>query len=148
MNKDRTMKRIRNLLLGASLALATITPTFAADPSGNLTFSGGSIAAGIGFTWGSGVLHFAGHDYPFSVHGLSVADVGLAGIDGAGDVYNLQHVEDFAGSYAAAAAGVTVGEGAGFATLENPKGVRIYLHSTTKGLKINLSADGINITLN
>jgi hypothetical protein len=141
------MKNIRGLLIAAGLVLSAIAPASAQQPSGEITLSGGSVAAGIGFTWADGKLHFAGQDYPFSVRGLSVADVGIAEIDGSGDVFNLNRVQDFSGDYVAAAAGVTVGEGAAVAALENQHGVRIYLHSNTKGLKLNLSADGINIAL-
>ena len=84
---------------------------------------------------------------PFTVRGLSVVDVGLADIEGAGDVYNLRRVEDFPGNYVAAAAGATLAGGVNAAVLENQKGVRIYFHSTTQGLKLNLSANGVAVSL-
>jgi hypothetical protein len=141
------MNRIRRAFTAVGFMLAVLAPAFAQERSADITFSGGSIAAGIGYTWGDGTLHFGGKDYPFTVRGLSVADVGIDRIDGAGDVYNLQRVEDFSGNYVAASAGATVGGGGGLAMLENKKGVRIYVRSTTQGLKLNLSADGVAVAL-
>jgi hypothetical protein len=42
-----------------------------------LTLSDGSIAAGIGFSWGKGTLAYAGKTYPVKVEGLSVGEVGI-----------------------------------------------------------------------
>jgi len=141
------MDRLRRGFVIAGLTLAIIMPAFAEDRSADITFSGGSVAAGVGYTWGDGMLHFKGNEYPFVVHGLSVVDVGLVHIEGAGDVYNLQRVEDFSGNYVAAGAGATVAGGGSVAVLENQKGVRIFFHSTTQGLKLNLSSDGIAVSL-
>ena len=52
-------------------------PTIGYVVTGTLTLSAGSVALGIGFAWGSGVLRYQGKDYPISVQRLSVADVGL-----------------------------------------------------------------------
>jgi hypothetical protein len=131
--------------MGMMVAMAS--PVFAEEPTGHVTFSGGSVAAGVGFTWGGGTLSFNGSQYPFTVTGLSVVDVGVANIDGTGDVYGLHSVGDFSGTYAAAAAGATVAGGGSLAALENQNGVRIYFHSTTAGLKLNLSANGVTINL-
>jgi hypothetical protein len=141
------MKCMRRGFMAAGLMLAFVTSAFALESSADITFSGGSVAAGVGYTWGDGVLHFHGKEYPFTVNGLSVVDVGLSHIEGAGDVYNLQHIEDFSGNYIAAAAGATVAGGGSVAVLENQKGVRISFHSTTQGLKLNLSANGVAVSL-
>jgi len=131
----------------AGVVLTVITPVLAQDRSADITFSGGSVAAGAGYTCGDCKLHFKGKEYPFTVHGLSVVDVGVAHIEGAGDVYNLQRAEDFPGNYVAADAGATVAGGGALAVLENQKGVRIYFHSTTQGLTLNLSPDGIAVSM-
>lgn len=141
------MNRMRGTLMVAALAFGTLAPAVAQDRSADITFSGADIAAGVGFTWGDGTLHFKGREYRFNFNGLSVADVGVARIEGAGDVYNLNRLEDFSGNYVAAGAGAAVAGGADLAVLENQKGVRIYLHSTTQGLKLNLSADGFAVAL-
>jgi hypothetical protein len=116
-------------------------------PSGTLKLSEGSVAVGIGFSWGSGVLTYEGKEYPFSVEGLSVADVGISRADATGVVYNLTQLTDFNGNYTAVTAGAAVGGGAGATTMRNQNGVVIDLIGTTQGVKFNLSVDGVRFTL-
>jgi hypothetical protein len=150
---------MRKSLLAAVLAAATLTagvavpvasqaqdeaPT-AAD--GALTFSGGAVAAGIGFVWGSGQLEYQGQPYPVKISGISVVDVGAARIDASGSVYHLKRLEDFNGTYTAFAAGATIAGGGGVAYLRNQNGVVIKLNSTSEGLRFNLSAKGVQLKL-
>ncbi len=79
--------------------------------------------------------------------GISVVDVGAAGIDAQGEVYNLTSPADLSGNYSAVTAGMTVVVGGSVAYLKNEKGVVIKLHSQTGGLRFNLSANGMHITL-
>lgn len=120
-----------------------------AIPAGYVWFSGGSVAVGIGYTWGHGTFYYSKdqQQYKFKLSGVSVADVGGAGINAEGEVYNLGNPAQLAGSYTAVTAGVTVIEGGSVAYLKNDKGVVIKLHSQTGGLRFNLSADGVRITL-
>jgi hypothetical protein len=81
------MNRMRRSFMVAGLMLTMATPIFAEERSADLTFSGGGVAAGIGYTWDGGVLNFDGQEYPFTVHGLSVVrNVGVAHIEGSGEV--------------------------------------------------------------
>ena len=116
-------------------------------PSGTLRLSEGSVAVGIGFSWGSGVLTYEGKEYPFNVEGLSVADVGISRAEATGVVYNLTKLADFTGNYTAITAGAAVGGGAGATTMRNQNGVVINLVGTTEGIKFNLSVDGMRLTL-
>ena len=141
------MRQIHRLILVAGIALAAAPPTLAQDRSADITFSGGSLAAGVGCVWGDGTLHFRGRNCRFSIGGLNVVDIGVARIDGMGDVYNLQRIEDFPGTYVAAAAGASVAGGGDLAVLRNQNGVQIYVHSTTQGLKVDLSANGVAVAL-
>jgi len=120
-----------------------------AIPSGYVWYSGGSVAVGIGYTWGHGTLYNSKDQkqYPFKLSGVSIADVGGAGINAEGEVYNLTSPADLAGDYSAVTAGVTIIEGGSVAYLKNEKGVVIKLHSQTGGLRFNLSANGMHITL-
>jgi hypothetical protein len=120
-----------------------------AIPSAYVWLSGGSVAIGIGYTWGHGTLYFSKDQkqYKFKLSGVSIADVGGAGITAEGEVYNLSKPSDLSGSYSAVTAGVTVIEGGSVAYLKNSNGVVIKLHSQTGGLRFNLSANGMNITL-
>src|SRR6267154_6297261 len=120
-----------------------------AIPSAYVWLSGGSVAIGIGYTWGHGTLYYSKDQkqYKFKLSGVSVADVGAAGITAEGEVYNLASPEDLSGNYSAVTAGLTIIEGGSVAYLKNEKGVVIKLHSNRGGLRFNLSANGTHITL-
>ena len=117
------------------------------DPVGRLTFSGGTIAAGIGFSWGSGTLTFRGQTYNFRADGFALGDVGAASIDAVGGVYNLVNVADFEGTYTAVDIGITLAGGGSLVTMRNPNGVVIRVRSTTAGLRVNLGAAGVTIKM-
>jgi hypothetical protein len=135
------------VMIGSLLVLASWALAQEKKPSGTLKLSEGSVAVGIGFSWGSGVLTYEGKEYPFSVEGLSVADVGISRADATGVVYNLTQLTDFNGNYTAVTAGAAVGGGAGATTMRNQNGVVIDLIGTTQGVKFNLSVDGVRFTL-
>ena len=116
-----------------------------AKPDATVTLSGGSVAAGIGYTWGHGELKTSDQSQKFSIKGVSVVDVGATGFDAHGNVYNLKTLADFSGTYTAAAAGATVVNGATAIYMRNEHGVVIMLIANTTGLKFNLSADGVRI---
>jgi hypothetical protein len=118
-----------------------------AKPDATLTLSGGSVAAGIGYTWGHGELKTGDQSQKFSIKGVSVVDVGATGFDATGNVYNLKTPADFSGNYVAAGAGVAIVNGVTAVYLRNEHDVVIELIANTKGLKFNLSADGVRITL-
>jgi hypothetical protein len=114
---------------------------------GTVTFSGGAVAIGIGFQWGSGTLTFQGQQYAFRVNGLSVVDVGATRITGSGTVRNLHNVADFSGNYVSISAGVTVAGGGAVGTLHNQNGVVIDGVTTAQGVRLTLAPGGVNITL-
>ena len=150
------MRYMTSLMFGCALLASAAfaddsRPSSAAntaqEPDATITFSGDSVAAGVGYIWGNGKLTYKGKTYPIKLSGVSVVDVGAAHITGSGNVYNLTTLKDFNGNYAAASAGLTVGGGGSAAVLRNEHGVVIKLLSTTEGLRFNLSADGVNIQL-
>jgi hypothetical protein len=120
-----------------------------AIPSAYVWLSGGSFALGVGFSWGHGTLYYSKDQkqYKFKLSGVSIADVGGAGITAEGEVYNLTNPADLSGNYTAVTAGVTIIEGGSVAYLKNDNGVVIKLHSQTGGLRFNLAANGMHITL-
>ena len=75
--------------------------------------SGGTVAVGIGYSWGHGTLYNSKDQkqYKFKISGVSVADVGAAGLNAEGEVYNLTSPADLSGNYSAVTAGVTIIEG-------------------------------------
>src|SRR5262249_3261405 len=116
-------------------------------PDATVRLSAGSVAVGVGFSWGSGVLHYKGKNYPFKIDGVSVGDIGATKAEATGRVYHLTKLEDFNGNYTAAAAGARVGGGGSVATMQNQSGVKLTLTSTTRGVKLKLAVEGVRIEL-
>jgi hypothetical protein len=114
---------------------------------GTVTFSGGAVAIGIGFQWGSGTLTYHGRQYPFRLDGLSVVDVGVTRVTGSGTVHNLRNVADFSGNYVAISAGATLAGGGSVGTLRNQNGVVIDGVTTAQGVRLTLAPGGVNIRL-
>jgi hypothetical protein len=96
--------------------------------------------------WGSGVLTYQGNDYPFSVSGLLVGDIGNSA-EISGEVLNLRNLEDFNGSYTRFGAEDAVADTTGDATLKNENGVIINFVPKTADLEFKLAADSMKIEL-
>jgi len=109
--------------------------------------SSGSIAAGIGYSWGHGRLDYNGKEYLFRINGVNVGSVGVNEARSTGTVCNLARLEDFNGTYAGVAAGATIGGGGSAITLRNQNGVVIDLTSTTQGVDFTLAPSGVSINL-
>jgi hypothetical protein len=144
------MKRLvwLSVLLGALLLFSSLT--MAADekkPDATIKMSEGQVAVGIGYSWGKGVLTYKGKDYPLTVKGLSVADVGITKAEASGVVYNLKKLEDFDGNYTGVTAEGTLGGGAGATSLKNQNGVIVNLVKTTKGINVKLAGSGVELKL-
>ena len=147
----RTSSRI-GFALAAALAVAGIVGTTAAlaadkKPDATVTLTEGSVAAGIGWSWGHGTLHYNGKDYKFKVEGLTVGEIGMTTAKASGNVYDLKSLDDFDGVYGAAGAGIAVQEGKGATALINTKKVQIVLTSQTKGATLKVAAEGLKVKL-
>lgn len=114
---------------------------------GTIHLSVGSVAAGIGWTWGEGVLTIQGVDHNFEIKGLSVADVGISKLAASGIVYNLKNLEDFNGIYHGLKASAAIGAGAGAVILKNNHGVELQLNSSGKGINFAFGTQGVSIEL-
>jgi hypothetical protein len=151
MESEDLMHRrlMASLAVGAVLALLAGS-ALAADakkPDGTVKLSEGSMALGIGWSWGHGTLTFQGKAHKFKVDGLSVGEVGVTKASASGNVYNLKTLADFDGVYAAASAGATAGKGVGVTVVTNDKGVQLSIKSVTKGASLKLAAEGLKIKL-
>jgi hypothetical protein len=146
----RSRLGIKGIAIAGALALcvASARGDEKKTPDGTVEFSGGSVSAGIGYSWGSGTLTYKGVKYPITVSGLSAgATAGATTITASGSVYNLSKLADFDGNYTSVGTGATVGGGAGVVTMKNQNGVVIDSVSTTQGLKLSLDAAGVKIKL-
>jgi hypothetical protein len=88
-----------------------------------------------------------GSQHAFKVNGFDVVAVGIKQATAVGGVYHLKNVKDFEGKYVKAAAGITVGGGAGAATMQNDKGVVVSFTSTSQGVDIRLPVSGVDVQL-
>jgi hypothetical protein len=138
-----------------AITAATVTPASAAtDPAapgpvtGTISLSAQGVAAGVGYTWGDGILTFHGKKYHFTVNGVSIADVGYSKVTGRGRVYKLRNLADFSGTYAASTGQATAGSASiGGQILENANGVQIRVDQVSRGARLQGSVDGIKLTL-
>jgi hypothetical protein len=135
------------LVLGVLWGATGATAQDPAQPVGQITLQGTSIAAGVGVDWGKGTLVFQGQTYQFSVSGLSFLDVGIAKINAVGEVYHLHQPSDLAGTYVAGEAGFALAGGASLMTLRNQQGVVITLSAVEEGAKLALGPAGLSISL-
>lgn len=133
---------IASLLLMLHLISAEVE-----QPDATLTWHTVSIADGIGYSWGAGVLTFQGKAYPFRIEGISVGDMGISRAEATGNVYNLTKIEDFSGDYVAASASAAIAGGSGIATMRNQRGVVIDLAGIDEGLKLKIAVEGVKITV-
>src|SRR5512136_2637773 len=110
------MKRFIAGLVVVAMSLVVAGMAFAKEekkPDATLTLTEGQIAAGIGWSWGKGVLTYQGKEYPFKTKGLTVVDVGITKATASGKVYRLEKLENFNGTYSGGAAEGTIGGGVG-----------------------------------
>ena len=144
-----THRTVLALVVAASLCVPmwAATARAAEHADGTLEFNGGSAAAGVGVTWGAGVLKYKGRSYAFKVSGLSVGNVGAGTASASGEVYDLKSLDDFNGNYVAGGAGLAVAGGGAVASMKNQNGVKINLVSTTQGVKVTLGGGGVDLKL-
>jgi|SRR6266481_841918 len=138
------------LLVLVGITGFTQAATHQSKPAATLRLKGGSFAAGIGFSWGSGTLTYKGRDYPVSVNGLSLGRVGISGASAYGEVYNLKKLQDFNGHYHAGGAGrrgVTLASGQSATAMTNQAGVTVLLSSTQRGVDVNLGGAGVDMAI-
>lgn len=142
---------MRRLVIALALGglVSAVGPAGAQDgrPAATLELSQGSVAAGIGFSWGSGILTYLGQKYPVKVRGLSVGEAGFTWGTAKGIVFDLKTLEDFSGTYVAGGAGVTVFGGGEAVTMKNQNGVVVELTTSNVGVNFKLAASGVRLRL-
>ncbi|HMG04792.1 MAG TPA: hypothetical protein VK581_04980 [Chthoniobacterales bacterium] len=112
-----------------------------------IRISTGSVAAGIGWSWGKGTLTYKGKDYPLAVKGLSIGKVGITKATASGEVYHLKSLKDFDGNYTAAGAGITLAGGRSAVDMTNQNGVRVRVISTNRGVDLTLGGGGVEMKI-
>ena len=119
-------------------------------PAGLVKLNFKSVGAVVGSSSGDGVLSYQGKDYPFTISGFSLGDVGSSNFEGAGKVYDLKNLNDFAGNYSAAQATFAVGGGQSELSMSNGKGVTIIVlanQGKESGTRLSLGPSGVTLKL-
>ena len=149
LNPSKPWSRITvALVVWISCTFVGVLPAAAEDiPTGTIELSGGSVAAGIGYTWGKGILVFDGKKYPLTVSGISILHVGISNYTASGTVYNLENLSDINGVYTAVSAGAAIAGGASVTAMKNSHGVLIQMVATHQGLNLSLGPKGVTIAL-
>jgi|SRR4029077_6797672 hypothetical protein len=145
MSKVRTVSSIALFLVWALATTSVLAQS--PNPSGKISVQSTSIAAGIGVSWGDGILNFQGKEIHFSVGGLSLVDFGISKASAVGEVYNLKDMSQFPGNYLAGEAGFALAGGMGGISMRNSNGVIIVLRSASTGAKLQLGPSGLDIKL-
>jgi len=145
MKNGRSFVQMLVAVAVAVLILAAGPAWAAQETTGKVSIESMSVAAGLGFAWGNGVLEYRGEKYPFTVTAFSIVDVGVSKVFANGGVFNLKNVEDFEGMFMAGVAGATLGGGAGAAAMQNQNYVSMVWTATNQGLGFSLAHAGINV---
>ena len=119
-------------------------------PAGLVTLQLKSVALGVGASWGDGVLNFQGKAYPFSISGLSLADIGMSSFTGAGKVYDLRSPGDLSGTYGAVESTFAIVGGNTAMSMKNQNGVTIVVlknDGQESGTQLSLGPGGMKINL-
>ncbi len=78
---------------------------------------------------------------------MSVGDVGAAKLAAQGAVFNLKSLDDFSGKYFSLSTGVAIALGESAAILKNKRGVMMELELKETGIRFNIAASGLKITM-
>jgi hypothetical protein len=127
-----------------------VLPAATQLPDGRLKLTSRFASPGIGLSWGDGVLTYRGQDYPFTFQAKGLfrdVDPAITASELSGEVFNLQRVAVFNGTYQAVETGNTDRGGGTRATMKNSNGVIVKLASDIEGRKFVLGRDGMSITL-
>ena len=117
------------------------------EPSGTVVIDETQVMVIIGGSSGGGTLTFDDNTYNFKTGGLKLGIVGIQNVHVTGNVYDLNDVKDFPGTYLQLQADVALVEGSGGIWMKNSKGVSLNLTSSNDGVALNLGATGLKITM-
>ncbi len=116
----------------------------AATPAATVSGSVKTIGFIASVRWGQGVLTLAnGDERKFKILGAKALETGAAVNEFEGEIYNLENVDDFAGTYYGASTNINVGTlGKGEAVANNARCVVVKLRMSGTGLKVSGPAPG------
>ena len=116
-------------------------------PSGTVTLEEKEIGLIFGGSSGKGVLTMGGKKYNFTMKGGTAGVIGVTKVQATGNVYKLNKVEDFAGTYSAVTAGAALVKGVGASRYQNTKGVYLSLTEKSSGAELSLGISIFEVAL-
>ena len=116
-------------------------------PSGTVDIEQTAVRFLIGAMIGGGTLHFKGKAHPFNVGGLGIGGLGASKMSATGEVYDLNDVADFPGTYLQTRSGYAAGEGKGGLWMKNENNVVMRLEAKQRGLALSMGADGVVVKM-
>ena len=116
-------------------------------PSGTVHFEETQFMFLGGIDTGEGTLTFKGKKYTFSLSGITAGGAGIQHMTASGNVYDLNDVADFPGTYGVMRLGLTVAEGQGGLWLQNGKGVSMNLTTSQEGIALGTGVEGLVIEM-
>jgi hypothetical protein len=146
MLSKRILFSLALVLLLSLTAFSVGAKSTDSTPNAQVTINVTQAAMGLGVSWGNGTLNFKGKNYKFKLKGLNMIGLGVTSINAQGDVYNLQKLSDFPGTYYGVEAGATVIKGSAGLVLKNSNGVVLNLKSERTGAELSLGNEGLSIS--
>ena len=114
-----------------------------ATPDGVISGEVKSVGYLVGLRWGNGVLTLSnGERHRFSILGAKLLETGVAKNVISGEVYNLNSLADFEGTYFGAAKKISIVKSKGEAVANNKQCVVVKLRSVGHGLQLSGPAPG------
>jgi hypothetical protein len=154
----RPVRALAVVTVAIAAGLAALNPVAASDEpltappasgSAIIEMTIGKVGFLVGVSRGDGRLFFNGQEALLDINGLRVGlTIGASFANMRGEVYNLNRLEDIAGTYVTAQASVVAIKGGGQnLVLVNEHGVRLVLWGEQTGLDASLDAGGMVISL-
>lgn len=141
---------IKFILSGLTALLVAACATEQAPnraPSASLSIDGKSAAYNGAVAAGKGTLNYQGRRHHFTMAGAGLGGTGVQTVSATGQVYGLNNLADFAGTYKGISKGLTLVQGKMSAKLTNENGVVVYLTGEREGLSTNGGVRAFKITL-
>lgn len=148
------MRTIKSILSAAALILLSACASTSSSkqaptttPSATLHVAGASAAYKGAVGTGKGTLNYQGQVHHFTIVGLGAGGYGAQKVEATGEVYNLNDLADFPGTYKGISKGLTLINGKMHSKMTNGNGVVIYLTGERTGVATNTGVRTIVVKL-
>ncbi|MEP4485827.1 MAG: hypothetical protein ABJ013_09385 [Halioglobus sp.] len=116
-------------------------------PAGSLTIRENQMLRISANGGGEGTLIFRGWQYKFEVENMILGAIGPGTLELDGEVWNLENVEDFAGTYQPVKQEFEGGKGLSGVWMANEKGVQVQIRTVGQDISVRADSAGAVVTL-